>query len=377
MNENKESFIVRIIGETGKKLSKTLDRNEIKGLVSYIKSIDMKLFKTQELAINTISTNFAKKLSNMDRNHIDVHEVMKRQMGGDSTADIYRKIECSPDYLDTDSTEVYKKGDKSSFKEYEMFSNMYDNIQSKTGHINILLDSYYKNLSYGDDVFKWAIMQSRVVQQGVVNIMNIDIKKISSIQFYNFSIPYTASAHNIYNKISLYIEELSPSAILINPNRGYHMMFDTATSGNGSIFLSPPGGNNGIFKFITPVNIMDTITIKFQSPFSPIKFLPDRYNISISSSGTSALLTFSEDHNIIDSELVHITGFKTLNPSVDYKYMDLVNIENGHIVTFIDNQHLEITDLDISMASLDSSNISSCFVASRRLIIPITLEYPM
>jgi len=382
MNQNKETetFILKTISATGKKLSRSLNRNEVQGLIGYIKTVNLKSFKTHDLAVANISTQFANKLSNNVRHVPDVHEIMKRQLGGSSTSDIYRPVKCATDRLDTKDTSIYKQGDNSqnsSYLEYEGFADIYHSPSTKTGHINLLLDSYYKNLSFDNSTFKWSILQSTSVQQGVVNIMNVDVKNIKSMQFYNFNIPYTASAHNVYNKISLYIEEFSPSAILINPNRGYHMLFDSSTTGSGSIHLTPPYVNNGIFKFRTPINVLDTITIRFQSPFSPVTFLPDRYDITISSSGTDTVLTFSEEHKILDSELVHISKFNTSNANIDYAKIDEVNREIGHTVTYVDNVTLHILNLDISSVTFDPTNIAICFVASRRLIIPLTLEYMM
>jgi hypothetical protein len=172
----------------------------------------------------------------------------------------------------------------------------------------------------------------------------------------------------------MFVEEFSSMAVLINSGRRYHMLFDSNINGN-QIDLTPQINDEGRFRFHTPINVLDTITIKFMSPFSPVQFLPDRFNIRITSLNTTqSILTFTAPHQMVDGELVHLEGFSTTEPTDDSQEIATINREEGHIVTFMNNTELRI-DVGIESATLDPTNIAVCFIAARRLIIPIRMEY--
>jgi hypothetical protein len=152
------------------------------------------------------------------------------------------------------------------------------------------------------------------------------------------------------------------------------MIFDSDIQGN-QIALTPLINDEGRFRFHTPVNILDTITIRFQSPFSPVEFLKDRFDISVTFfNPTQSILVFTEPHQVADGELVHLEGFDTLNSTADFVTINEINKEQGHIVTFINNLVLRI-DIGLTTIPPDVTNIVDCFIASRRLIIPLRMEY--
>ena len=51
-----------------------------------------------------------------------------------------------------------------------------------------------------------------------------------------------------------------------------------------------------------------------------------------------------------------------------------MNREEGHIVTFISVTELQI-DAELGSITQDPNNKIKCFIASRRLIIPVRMEY--
>ena len=264
---------------------------------------------------------------------------------------------------------------ENSAKTFSSIRDKYPRIaKQKVQNIYLLLDSKFRNLSTDKNVFKWTVLHSANTTQGTVNTLSDQIHNIVNIQFDRCNIPYAASADNVYKKISLYIEEFSSMSVLINTNRRYHMIFDSEIQGN-QIQLTPLVNDEGRFRFHTPINILDTITIRFQSPFSPVEFLQDRFNITVTSlNPTQSLLTFATHHQVSDGELVHMEGFNTLAPSVDSIQIDNINREVGHIVTYIDNFVLRI-EAGLDTITPDINNIVDCFIASRRLIIPIRMEY--
>jgi hypothetical protein len=241
-------------------------------------------------------------------------------------------------------------------------------------NIYLLLDSKNRELSTDDSVFKWTVLHSANVVQGSVNTLSDQIHNIINIQFDQMYIPYVSSADNVYRKITLFVEEISSMSVLMNNNRRYHMMFNTDVQGN-RIEMTPLVNDEGRFRFHTPINILDSITIKMFSPFTPITFLPDRYAVTLSTlNATQSIITFSQEHKVADGELVHIEEYDTLASTTDSAAISVVNKEEGHIVTYIDNLTLRI-DINLSTVTHDPNNIAKCFIASRRLIIPVRMEY--
>jgi hypothetical protein len=152
------------------------------------------------------------------------------------------------------------------------------------------------------------------------------------------------------------------------------MMFDTEKDTN-TIICTPLLNDYGRFRFHTPINDISTLTFSFRSPFSPVEFIPDRYSVTITAiNATTASLVFSQDHNVADNELVHIINYSTLDTVIDSTTIAIVNQEKGHIVTFVNDTTLTI-EVDLTQVTADATNLASCFIASRRLIIPIRMEY--
>jgi hypothetical protein len=409
-----KQFIINVVNKTTMYVGKKLLRTEIEGLVHYIKSVNFKLMKHDhpDHIVDKIAKNFTKQLTMHGGSIIDTHEVMKRQLGEiayDDDESLYQDADCSPYHAtngiislsgDSGQNSEYKTNQRTegfgtrarntdeTNKKYENnlsinqqplknISYKYPRIAKQNiQNIYLLLDSKYRNLSTDNSIFNWTVLHSANTTQGTVNTLSDQIHNITNIQFDRFNIPYTSSADNIYKKISLYIEEFSSMSVLINSGRRYHMIFDSDVQG-GRIILTPLINDEGRFRFHTPVNILDTITIKFQSPFSPVVFLKDRYNVIITSlSATQSILTFAEPHNVADGELVHLEDFDALGPksNIDTNQINNVNREEGHSVVYINNLVLYI-NADISSVTLNPNNRAICFIASRRIIIPIRMEY--
>lgn len=427
-----KDFILQVINKTTSYGGKKLLRNEIEGLIHYIKEVDFNLMKHDErnVIVDKIAKNFTKQLGVRSGGMIDTHEVMKRHIGAvknDGAQSLYRDIEC-PAYNTTQgvrdtnvlgvsgntgqnvkydmregfNTHINKEEDSENYvdeipenfkklllrdthettrhlendaKPFSSITDKYPRIaKQKVQNLYLLLDSKYRNLSTDDSTFKWTVLNASNTVQGSVNTLCDQIHNIINIQFEKFNMPYVKTADNVYKKVSLFVEEFSSMSVLINSGRRYHMIFDSDIQGN-QIQLSPLINDDGKFRFHTPVNIIDTITLKFQSPFTPIEFLPDRYDVKISSvNDTQSFITFNTDHKVADGELVHLEDFTTLEPIIDSTIIRKVNDEQGHIVTFMSNTILRI-DMDLTTITPDTNNIVNCFIASRRVIIPVRMEY--
>ena len=185
----------------------------------------------------------------------------------------------------------------------------YPNIaKQKIQTMYLLLDSKYRNLSTDDSTFKWTLTKSQNTTQGSVNSLADQIHNVISIQFEEFHIPTYTDTNN-YEKASLFIEEFRSTSVLLNNGR-YHMLFDVVQDGTLRKALIPAIYNDGEFKFYTPINNLNTITITFRSPFYPMTFSPDRVIVTGITKG--ATTTFTTGYTIELNDYVYITDFKTL-----------------------------------------------------------------
>ena len=398
-----KKFILNVIKEVSKLQGKRLAETEIKGCLNYIKKIDFNAISRLSYndKVKKISGDFNKILTPHRKPVYNHHEAMKELMGlrgYDSSSVLSTKSECNYDIIrynkgnnNTKETMIIPEGKNTKnniTNNKNEFMELMSNLQLTLGsmlksnpdnynNVYFLLDSYYRNLSTDNSVFNWSVNYgSNTSTQGSVNTLDTNIKNIMYIQFDRSSIPYLPSADNIYNKISLEIEEFNNSSVILNSGRRYHLLFDSEIDGN-RINLSPSRNDDGTYRFTNPIRILNSFTIKFRSPFEQIIFNKDRYNVIISSiNATQSLITFTEDHGVNDGELVYITEFTTNAPTTDAAIIDTVNSDNGYIVTFISNTTLRI-EVNTSGATLSGTHQSKCFIATRRVIIPIRIGYQL
>lgn len=290
-------------------------------------------------------------------NGSDIHEVMKSIIKPSSNL-----------AEETFQLENSTKAFNSKMYKYPRISKL------KLQNIYLFLDSKYRDLSTDVNTFRWTVLNTNGATQGTVNTLSDQIHNIITMQFDKFNIPYVASADNVYRRISLTVKEFSSMAIIQNNGRRHHALFSSEISGP-TINLTPLVNDKGRFRFYTPLNILDTLTINFQSPFVPVRFLKDRYLVTLTvTSPNTVLLTFDEDHFVADGELILLEEFNTLDPSGDSSEILFMNREEGHIVTFISDTELQI-EAELTGATLDPNNLIKCFIASRRIIIPLRMEY--
>lgn len=399
-------FILSVVNRATAYTGKRLLRSDIENLIAYIKEVDFNLVKheSQESIVDKVARNFAQQLRSRGGYTIDSHEVMKRHIGSVVVEDddtVFTHEECPPfnprvnpadinvigmteqfidvsDHRPSSEEEDIRnralygvRGPSELLHEPEKYPRI---AKQPIQNMYLLLDSKYRNLSTDPSVFNWTVLHSANTVQGTVNTLADNIHNIVTVQFDNFQIPYVASADNVYRKITLSIDEFDTMSVLMNTGRRYHMLFGSEIVGN-QIELTPNRNDDGRFRFYTPINILDTLTLRFQSPFTPVTFQQDRYVVSVSAvSAVLSTITFPVDHHVSDGELVYLEEYMTAAPSIDNVQISLVNSEGGHIVSFISNTVLGIT---INLTTLAPTTVTGvkCFIASRRLIIPLRFEY--
>ena len=123
------------------------------------------------------------------------------------------------------------------------------------------MDSKYRNLSVNDS-FMWTVIHGTNRAQGTVCTLD-KISNVTSIQIFPFYIPYETTADNVYKKISISIEEFTSITVLLGTGERYHMLFDSQVESN-RIKLVQSHLTSGTYVFNTPINVLDTISLKIQ-----------------------------------------------------------------------------------------------------------------
>lgn len=407
---NERKILYDIVNNTSVILQRKLTINEIRGLINYYRNININNIKNRN-PIDVISKGFINRLQKRQNiESINIHELMKQHLGsikGLDEKDIYASQDCpqysiisKPNYKNVDNG----SGDNNTYSTYVNNSTTEDDattnynstnetntvldissiygkylktssgIRNREQSIYLLLDSKYRNLSTDKSIFKWSVSNTNNATQGSVNTLVDNMSNIVMVQFDKFNIPYTKSAENIYKKVSLFIREFSSMSVLMNPDKRYHMLFESKII-NDQIELSPINSDESKFRFHSPINILDSLTLSFKSPFEDINFKKDRYFVTLESiDEKTTYIHFTEEHEIVDGELIYIKYWKTNDPSKDKNVIDVINRDEGHTVTNIDNITLSI-NIDTTTTDINLNELCECFVASRRLIIPLRFIY--
>lgn len=201
----------------------------------------------------------------------------------------------------------------------------------KVGNAYLLLDTRHRILDdEGTLKFAWDHINNLTRQQGSVNSVG-EIENIISATVYPVRMPYSASADNSYNRISMLVEEFTAQSVVAHENRRFHFMFNAETDGQW-LNLDPTDFGGGKYKFTKPITKLDTVTISFGSPTEMINFDTDRLNASVTSIASPTEITTVADHNLLTGDRVYIETFTTNAPINDQTVINNVNDGSGHIV---------------------------------------------
>lgn len=425
----KKGFIEAVAMNISQKVKRRLVRTELEALIRYLDSVDHSSLRgRKDQIIEMLAGNFVQRLNYKAGNSIDIHELLKSHIGGISSdvesiiilPDVGRK-RCLPnnpafeikdstmmDSLLTGDDRVKSTGDnftnsagfrtknkaeveaeqslypllpdssyvEQSYRAYLPPEVLYKHpmlANQRVQNIYLLLDSKYRVLNGDWSTFSWGVSANGLTPSGAVGTLADYIHNIINVQFNKFYLPYVPSADNFYNKIALFIKEFSAMSTLLNSKgRRFHMLFNT-TALVGKFELTPLENDDGKFRFPTPVNELSNLTIQFFSPFNPVVFLPDRYSVTmIPVDIFHTIINFPEDHSVVDGDVVYIDDF--IAASGPSAIVDGLNNENGFVVTYLNATQLQI-DYDLTGIVLDPNNFPTCFIGSRRLILPIRMEY--
>jgi len=138
----------------------------------------------------------------------------------------------------------------------------------------IWVDSRYRIIASIDIFDKLSFTLSPTLQtlQGTLPVLG-QIRDIVSISLRKFYIPYTDTADQSYDRITLLIEELKAQSYITPDLTRHHWQFAPVYEGN-RILLRPL---KKTFNFSSPITVFNTMTLVFGAPVQTIIFPPDYF----------------------------------------------------------------------------------------------------
>lgn len=403
-------------------IKRDVGKSEISGLISFIKNQNFNTFIDVEHDIvrQVMANAFAKRIQSQKSGGylIDTHELLKRNIGrlnitddpDDDVGTVYNPGACLPDTHVNTSQPITNNPDsrgksarvEHAYESFEQFdeksntalANMTKVIEDSFSGLRsefkllktvqdvyssyVLLDSRYRKIegAIGNPItsYKWEYTPTIYTTQGTANVIS-RIQDILYIQVQEFYIPYTAAADNVYRRVSMLIEEFSALAVIAHENRRYHMLFHTNIDGN-RIRLGVPPTDEGKFRFATPINKVDQLTLSFGSPLTQIQFDPDRYNVTIIPiNPAETQILFTQAHNVNNGEVVILSGFSTAATTTDDVQINVINQLQGHVVNVVNATTLSIVVNLTTITALATAPVVECFITTRRILIPIRMVY--
>lgn len=369
---NNEQFIKSLMMAIRSKLGRNIQITEKKFILTYFRKTDHLIFKNRSYQdiITVMRDDIISQLIKLDcanREIIDVHEMMKSEIGvSTDESENYIDSKKNVDFSKTIATSFNNKVDVDSFLGNNSIESLQKIINPELVKVNsyILLDTRYRILEDdGTNQFVWNFVNNESVSQGSVNAIG-DIQNITAMRVYPIRIPYNSGADNEYDRVSLYIQEFSAQSFIAQENRRFHFLFDTSVEDRW-INLNPFNFNDGYFRFRNPIARLEQLTISFGRPLDPVVFDTDRMNAEIDNAdyGTVTQFTTTSNHNLETGDFVYITGFTSQNPISDNAAISAINTTDGNIITYTGLNTFTV-DVDTSSFNTTGPTGSSVYVAN-------------
>ena len=108
------------------------------------------------------------------------------------------------------------------------------------------------------------------------------------------------------------------------------------------------------------------ITISLASPLEPVVFDPDRACGVITSYANPTVIEFPSNHNLLNNDIVYISQYTSVNPSMDGNILRSINISKGLVATVTTPKEITIP-IDTSSFKFTLTGLVSPTVASPTL----------
>lgn len=354
---NNQNFIQTLLNNVRNKLGRQLTTPEKLFMVNFLQGVNPAILKRppakiMEFLVQKITETIEKTPCAEDA--VDIHELLKNEIGV-STEDI--TVETDTDFTQQITASFSNKVDVASIfgsKSFDVLKGIFNpEAVKKTSYL--LLDSRYRVLDTdGRSVLKWNVSSDTSTVQGSTNAVG-NIQNIISMRSFDMKMPYTASADNQYDRVTMFVQEFSAQSFIAHENRLFHYMYESDVK-DRYIDLKTPRDSDGLYKFKTPITRLDSISLSFGSPLEPITFDVDRMLMVISDYHTDNLTTFesTSPHNLETGDRVYIRYFTTINPDADAPVISAINSTTGNVATITDLTHFT---LEINSSALQVDGI--------------------
>ena len=375
MNNNDSSnlikspqFLLSIVSKIETMISRELSDGEDDLVIACIKKVPINIYESHstnelmDIIANTVLSEL--QFSHRQVNEVDTHELLKKNLGttiGDPEESDDRVKDT------TQNAEV----NIDSFLGTSDVATLVKKINEPNSSVNtayFMLDTRYRILENdGTTYFKWGHINNLVRSQGTFNSVG-NVRDIISIKLCQFRMPLVKSADTPYKRISILIHELCPQSFVAHEERRYHFLgnFDDHNPAPGWIEVDPGENCGGEFKFNKPVTHLDMITISLASPLEPVVFDPDRACGVITSYANPTVIEFPSNHNLLNNDIVYISQYTSVNPSMDGNILRSINISKGLVATVTTPKEITIP-IDTSSFKFTLTGLVSPMVASPTL----------
>ena len=282
------------------------------------------------------------------------------------------------------------------------------NPASRERKAYILLDSKTRDSITNDRTsITWNFMNNADIRSGSTNALGF-ISDVTSFHIYDFYMNVIDSNYQCDQMIfTVLIQEFTSQAFIAPESRRFHfwgkMLTDnevvTAPTyliqfhngadvvGNLEYLYRLQDGNDGLFKFRTPIKTLNTFTLSFGAPYTKIPLHQDTYQFSYISGGVgSFIVTLAAAHDIPIgvTDRVYISDFNTDDPVADADLISLLNSPPNNIVyvgTSINSTQLTITPpnnviINLTFNALVGTQISGqIYLDYYRIYVPIEITY--
>ena len=250
------------------------------------------------------------------------------------------------------------------------------NPQAQQRSAYITMDSKYRLTSNdGTAEIVWNFLNnSSINAQGAVNSIG-QVQNLIGMKIHRFRIPYLDLADNSHKKVTLLIEEFRAQSYIAQEGRRFHFQFSPEVDGNQiNLIPWPPGIEQGVFNFRTPITQINTLTASFGAPLTQIIFDRDRLPAAVTHTA-NGLFTTADPHNLLTGDYVSFTDFTSGAAAVDEQIIDQVNNPNGNSVVVIDPFNFEI-NVDLTAITVPTApQVIAAYFESKRIIIDLELLY--